>query len=300
MIRKKENKIFISASDWIHSASIVGLIQYLKFHNKNFEIKEMEIAGIFDEFLIFDRQAITEKEYLQFVEAFYQIKDTEKYDSVKDFFLKKEHLYSNYCNKKYFLKEEENAPCRVKGYYFDAARKDKSTNWGFEKGVDYQDSRMFDFLPFAFLGNNHETLFLNNNFYLKTLEKMYLDFKNEPGGTAFEKIINLIQHNKLNHSVELIYKDKRNKYFESYFLHDSMIKIFRIVELEKVNHILRMSETEYVNVLKEIFFNVLHQENLNELLDRLIALYSKYPNAILHDTIDEMIKLNIEIKKTAF
>lgn len=89
MIRKKENKIFISASDWIHSASIVGLIQYLKFHNKNFEIKEMEIAGIFDEFLIFDRQAITEKEYLQFVEAFYQIKDTEKYDSVKDFFKKK-------------------------------------------------------------------------------------------------------------------------------------------------------------------------------------------------------------------
>lgn len=46
--------------DWRYSASIVGLVLYLKFHNKNYTLEK--------EYLEFDEEDITEKEYLEFVE----------------------------------------------------------------------------------------------------------------------------------------------------------------------------------------------------------------------------------------
>lgn len=176
-------------------------------------------------------------------------------------------------------------------------RKERSTNWGFEKGIVYQDSKFFDFIPFAFVGSGHETLFLNNNYSLKTLEEMYLDFKNEEGEIVFSKLINLIQNFKLRHSVEIIYKDKKNKYFETYFLSDNMIEVLENVDIEKIDCIVKLTEEEYVNIAKEIFICVLRGENLNRTIDGIMNLYHENPSLALHNTLEELIKLNAVLKK---
>ncbi|KYM48131.1 hypothetical protein A2U04_05235 [Fusobacterium necrophorum subsp. funduliforme] len=297
MIVKKENEVYISASDWIHSATIVGLIQYFKFHNKQYEIKEMQVKDIFDEFLIFDKTDVRKEEYFEFVKEFYKIEDTEKYSTIEEFFLKKEHLYVNYCNKRYFFKGEKKAACRVRGYYFDNMRKERSTNWGFEKGIIYQDSKFFDFIHFAFVGNEHETLFLNNNYSLKTLEEIYLDFKNEEGENVFSKLINLIQNFKLRHSIEIIYKDKKNKYFETYFLSDNTIEALETVDIEKIDCTVKLAEEEYLNIAKEIFICALKGGNLNRTIGRIMNFYHINPSLALHDVLEEMIKLNAVLKK---
>ena len=61
----------ISASDWKYSAAITGLIYYFKELEKKYEIKNLTIDEISDSFLLYNKEDITEDNYLDFIERFY-------------------------------------------------------------------------------------------------------------------------------------------------------------------------------------------------------------------------------------
>lgn len=61
----------ISASDWKYSAAITGLLYYFKELEKKYEIKRLTIDEITDNFLLYNKEDITEESYLNFIEAFY-------------------------------------------------------------------------------------------------------------------------------------------------------------------------------------------------------------------------------------
>jgi CRISPR-associated protein csx8 (provisional) len=61
----------ISASDWKYSAAITGLIYYFKELEKKYEIKTLTIDEITDNFLLYNKEDITEDNYLDFIEKFY-------------------------------------------------------------------------------------------------------------------------------------------------------------------------------------------------------------------------------------
>ena len=61
----------ISASDWKYSAAITGLIYYFKELEKKYEIKNLTIDEITDSFLLYNKEDITEDNYLDFIETFY-------------------------------------------------------------------------------------------------------------------------------------------------------------------------------------------------------------------------------------
>lgn len=61
----------ISASDWKYSAAITGLLYYFKELEKKYEIKTLTIDEITDNFLLYNKEDITEESYLNFIEVFY-------------------------------------------------------------------------------------------------------------------------------------------------------------------------------------------------------------------------------------
>lgn len=61
----------ISASDWKYSAAITGLLYYFKELEKKYEIKKLTIDEITDSYLLYNKEDINEKNYLDFIERFY-------------------------------------------------------------------------------------------------------------------------------------------------------------------------------------------------------------------------------------
>ena len=105
----------ISASDWKYSAAITGLIYYFKELEKKYEIKNLTIDEISDSFLLYNKEDITEDNYLDFIEAFYpedtlahkkienQLKYTKEFtpEIIKSI---KENMSANTVSKKVFSK----------------------------------------------------------------------------------------------------------------------------------------------------------------------------------------------------
>ena len=105
----------ISASDWKYSAAITGLIYYFKELEKKYEIKTLTIDEITDNFLLYNKEDITEDNYLDFIEKFYpedtlvhkklenQLKYTKEFtpEIIKSI---KENMSANTVSKKVFSK----------------------------------------------------------------------------------------------------------------------------------------------------------------------------------------------------
>ena len=105
----------ISASDWKYSAAITGLIYYFKELEKKYEIKKVAIDEINDSYLLYNKEDIIEKNYLNFIERFYsedvlvykklenQLKHTKEFtpEIIKS---TKENMSANTVLKKVFLK----------------------------------------------------------------------------------------------------------------------------------------------------------------------------------------------------
>ena len=105
----------ISASDWKYSAAITGLIYYFKELEKKYEIKNLTIDEITDNFLLYNKEDITEDNYLDFIEKFYpedtlvhkklenQLKYTKEFtpEIIKSI---KENMSANTVSKKVFSK----------------------------------------------------------------------------------------------------------------------------------------------------------------------------------------------------
>lgn len=85
-----------------------------------------------------------------------------KTELIKETYRNKRSLYYNFANPNSLGKEAGDA-CRLNGYYVDMPKKGKSQGYGFDKNrMDSEDSRFFDFIPFAFTGGR-QTFFWNNS-----------------------------------------------------------------------------------------------------------------------------------------
>lgn len=367
----------ISASDWKYSAAITGLIYYFREMKKKYEIKKITINEITDSYLLYDKEDITEENYLNFIEKFYsedvlvhkklenqlnikteftseliksikenmsantvlkkvfskvkfdgtnkgevlKLLDENRYLIIKETFRNKKDLYDNYCQTSRLLENGDNSPCRLKGYYFDPNRKSKATGYNFaSSSVDYFDDEVFDFIPFAFTGTQFETIFLNDNLDLETLENMNYklreyfseekeeetekvkSFKQEKAikekkseevegssnSISLKKIfLNILQKkvDYIKYGMEIIYKNRDKEYFETWYLRNDSIKVLKgIKNFSKLDIRIKIKDNYYFNVLDEVFLSIL---NLSSLTNSILYLLKDRESFIKIDIFKE-------------
>ena len=225
---------------------------------------------------------------------------------IKETFRNKKDLYDNYCQTSRLLEKGDNSPCRLKGYYFDPNRKSKATGYNFaSSSIDYFDDEIFDFIPFAFTGNSFETIFLNDNLDLELLENMNYKLreyffeekeneterlkslkqekaikekKNEEtegnqNSVPLKKIfLNILQKkvDYIKYGMEIIYKNRDKEYFETWYLRNESIKVFKEIEdFSKLDIRIKITDKYYFNLLDEVFSAIL---NLSLLTNSILYL----------------------------
>lgn len=313
----------VCASDWRYSAAIVGLVYYLKKMEKKYKIEidaDKKINPDFvDEYLLYNKDDINEKDYKDYLE-FYKKKFGEK--NILDKNIHDMYYGTEYNEKNLLKKESKKTPCRLKGYYFDprSNRKSLSTGYNFSKDtVQYLDDQIFDFIPFAFTGSSDETIFLNDNVNLETLTTMNEKLKDywlERESKEIEKeqenvkkkkkndnmvslrkvFIEILQREAdyINYGIEIIYKNKNRKYFETWYLRNKSIEILKAIEdLSKLDIRIEINKKYYFKVLDECFNSIL---NLSSLTNSILFLLKEREKTKYNYGIKELIVLNILIK----
>ena len=249
---------------------------------------------------------------------------------IKKSFENKDNLYANYCQvsngKSKLFTSSEKSPCRVRGYYFDPGRKSKATAYNFtSSSIDYLDDEIFDFIPFAFTGNSFETIFLNDNLDLELLENMNYklrEYFSEEKEEEIEKIKNFKQEKAIKekkneetegnqnsvplkklflnilqkkvdyikYGMEIIYKNRDKEYFETWYLRNESIRVFKEIEdFSKLDIRIKITDKYYFNLLDEVFSAIL---NLSLLTNSILYLLKDRESSIKVDASREnLIKL---------
>ena len=323
----------ISASDWKYSAAITGLIYYFKELEKKYEIKNLTIDEISDSFLLYNKEDITEDNYLDFIERFYpedtlvhkklenQLKYTKEFtpEIIKSI---KENMSANTVSKKVFSKIkfdgtnkeealkllEENRHLIIKETFRN--KKDLYDNYCqtsrlLEKGDNspcrlkgyYFDDEVFDFIPFAFTGNSFETIFLNDNLDLEILENMNYklrEYFSEEKERESEEIKKFKQEKAI--------KEKRSEEIEEIATSIPLKKIFLNILRKKSDYIKYGMEIIYKNRDKEYFETwYLRNESIEVLkavedfskLDIRIKITDKYYFNLLDEIFSAILNLSL-------
>lgn len=215
----------------------------------------------------------------------------------------KMELYTNFItsdNKQAVkLLKNNNRYCRIIGYSIDSARKGKSTGFNFDMNAFVgEDIKEFDFIPFAFEGDG-EVFFINDNFSIervkisnrmlsKTLNKKD-DEKIKNSRQAFFKAI-IESADFIYRDVEVITKNRENKYFETLFIRKKSIEILKqlkdYVDYKCFNFFYKVTDKYYRNIQKEVMDCILN----NVFLDNLIETFLKEKREYV---VSQMLKINI-------
>ncbi|MGL4607563.1 MAG: type I CRISPR-associated protein Cas8a1/Csx8 [Eubacteriaceae bacterium] len=224
-------------------------------------------------------------------------------------FRNKKNMYANFANTKQLLKEKQET-CRLVGYTIDIGKKGKSNAYNFNTNtfVGYDDP-IFDWIPFAFVGER-ESFFINDNYSIKELYHTNLFLKNK---VKEDLMVKLEDHNRkpvadirkalfktiiesadfIDFDVEIIYKDRAKKYFETLYIRKESIEILRKIEhYEVFCFSLKVTDDYYINVQKKVIEAII---NLL-LVDELIELFLK-DNRSNGYVVKELINLNLLIRK---
>ena len=106
----------------------------------------------------------------QFAEQIQELVEENREEIVKETYRNKVNLYRNYCNTNQLFEPGKNC-CRLLGYYVDLPKKGKSISYNFDMAnFVYEDTPIFDFIPFAFCGER-DFYFINDNVDLRELVK---------------------------------------------------------------------------------------------------------------------------------
>ena len=214
--------------------------------------------------------------------------------------------YRNFCNPNAIF-SVGNKSCRINGYSVDMPKKGKSASYMQDMNTFvHQDALEYDFIPFAFT-ITYDAYFINNNYSNDSLisafnnleeeqNKRFDEDKNEKKrqnkfyrGALFESV----NTNKsfLDYDVEVITKNRDNDYFESLYVRDQSIEMFKLLSDKniKVNGLFKVNEKLYIDLEKEVINGILNLTNLDNLILKLLK----------HDRgIGGMIKVNRLIYKT--
>lgn len=215
-----------------------------------------------------------------------------KTDIIKQTFTNGKSLYANFCNENKLFKER-GASCRIKGYYVDPGRKAKSLAFARNKSsFVYEDSILFDFIPFAF-SKTREAFFVNNNFSINHLintnkNDLMINEENSVRSNLFFKVKDSASF--IDYDVEVIKKDRLVDYFETIFVRKEAIQIFEKIEESTLEVIKRPcnfkkrenSQGEWLNVQKEVADSVLNIVKLDNIIEKLLKSYSNHRYLISH------------------
>lgn len=178
---------------------------------------------------------------------------------IKETFRNKKNMYAAFANVN-ALGNEGGEICRLSGYYVDLPKKGKSLGYGFDKAAFRgQDTKLFDFIPFAFYGGR-DKFFVNSNAYIgQTIAYDGMEAE-EKGLLAVDRLLQREVRQRreadaekktwtqerhllwgvLNHlceyksgSVEIILKSQDKDVFESCYIRDCSLAILK--ELKKQN-----------------------------------------------------------------
>lgn len=225
-------------------------------------------------------------------------------DLICETFRNKNDMYKNYCNTNQLFNESQKFS-RLNGYYIDAGKKGKSTGFAFDMDTFVgQDELEFDFIPFAFLGDN-VSFFINDNYTLDRLEltnkifqdKINTDLRNQEyrnkKSVFFKTIIESTKF--IDYDVEVIIKDWEKDYFETLYIRKQSINILRNIKDYKCfcfYH--KVNDNYYIDVQSEVINCIFN----NTLLDLWIEFFIK-DERNYHYLVKQMINVNISIKEVS-
>ncbi len=187
-------------------------------------------------------------------------------------------LYANFCNKGNLF-EEGGKICRLNGYYVDKDKKMKALSFGAnKKNFISQDSRYFDFIPFAF-SKTRESFFINNNFTVKQLiGSNKSDISIDENVNVSSLLYKMKNSSKfIDYDVEVIKKDRDNDYYETIFIRKKAIEIFKKIK-DDTPESLKMScnakkndkeQDVWVNIEKIVTESILNGIKLDNLIENL-------------------------------
>lgn len=222
-------------------------------------------------------------------------------------------LYYNFCNDNNLLNDTGKS-CRIKGYSLDMGKKGKSVSYmGDQRTFVYEDSKLFDFIPFAF-SLTREAFFINNNFSIKQLlESNKNDIFEKENNIKSDLFFKVKESSKyINYDVEIIRKDRENEYFDTIYLRKESIKRFEkinTITLEAISKSLKLEKYRgnvlneavnkdgYLNVQNIVVNCILNNLSLDDLIDVLLREENK--NYIISHLININMggKMNLEAKK---
>ena len=219
---------------------------------------------------------------------------------IKETYRSKKNMYANYANTNLLFANRQER-CRLWGYYVDGNRKSKSISYNFDtKTFVGKDDSIFDFIPFAFLGD-YEAFFINDSFSVKQLIDINREFeykvlnsttKIEDGNKDTRKILfKTIQESAdfLNYDVEVILKNKDCDFYETLFIRKESIDVLRKISIyDSFCFSYKVNDNYYINVQKEVLNCIL---NLTR-TDKLIEMFLKENSQFL---VTQFIKINFLI-----
>ena len=242
-----------------------------------------------------------------------EVIDKNRLNLIKQTFKGGRALYYNFCNDNNLLKDTGKS-CRIKGYSLDMGKKGKSVSYmGDQRTFVYEDSKLFDFIPFAF-SLTREAFFINNNFSIKQLlESNKNDIFEKENNIKSDLFFKVKESSKyINYDVEIIRKDRENEYFDTIYLRKESIKRFEkinTITLEAISKSLKLEKYRgnvlneavnkdgYLNVQNIVVNCILNNLSLDDLIDVLLREENK--NYIISHLININMggKMNLEAKK---
>lgn len=222
----------------------------------------------------------------------------------RETFRSKKNMYANYANTNQLFNEKQEH-CRILGYYIDVGKKGKSTGYNFTTTTFVgEDMREFDFLPFAFEGNN-EAFFINDNYTidrlkssnerLKTIIRSSIDENNgrlDARKALFRGIIESADF--IKRDVEVIFKDINKGYFETLYLRKGSIDILKAIKDKNIDYKAfssyhKMTDKYYKDIQKEVLECIINNIVLDNLIEILLKVNKNY-------LVTQLIRTNILIR----
>ncbi|MDN5304616.1 MAG: CRISPR-associated protein Cst1 [Fusobacteriaceae bacterium] len=197
-------------------------------------------------------------------------------------------LYYKFCNENNMFRDAGNS-CRLRGYSVDMGKKGKSVSFmANQNSFVYEDSQLFDFIPFAF-SKTRESFFINNNFTIEQLintNKFEID--NEENDNAFKSKLffkTKESANFIDYDVEIIVKSMDKEYFETLYLRKEAINIFSNIDEKTIEAIEKsckldrfrgnvlgevVNDSGYLNIQNIVVNAIINNIKLDDLIDVLL------------------------------
>jgi len=217
--------------------------------------------------------------------------DKNRLELIKQTFKGGRALYYNFCNENALLSDKGNS-CRIRGYSVDMGKKSKSVSYRRDKSTFvYQDSKYFDFIPFAF-SKTREAFFINNNFtvdqLIRTNKNDWINDENAMKSQLLFKTRNSAKF--IDYDVEIIKKDREKDYFETIYVREKAIKIFEEISEHTVEILARAcnikrsenSQNIWINVEHIVTNSILNHLKLDDFIESLFKAYNDHRYLISH------------------